>query len=61
MSIFDALFPIPTGGRNADDMGMPGWPIAAPVKPAREYEVITDPAEIERLFAADAEAEELKA
>ena len=23
MSTFDTLFPMPTGGRNADDMGMP--------------------------------------
>ena len=27
MSTFDTLFPTPTGGRNADDMGMPpNWP-----------------------------------
>lgn len=27
MTTFETLFPIPTGGRNADDMGMPSnWP-----------------------------------
>jgi len=29
MGDMDILFPVPTGGRNADDMGMPapiGWP-----------------------------------
>ena len=29
MSDLDVLFPIPTGGRNADDMGLP-----SPIKPA---------------------------
>lgn len=27
MSDFDILFPMPTGGRNADDMGMPSGPV----------------------------------
>lgn len=30
MNTFDALFPIPAGGRNADDMGMPPAPARCP-------------------------------
>ena len=45
MSTFDALFPIPTGQRNADDMGMPP-PLAQPAV----SEAVTDPLALAILF-----------